>query len=321
MSAIKQYTDSDAALWREALEQAPITPGPAGGPEYVATAEESGNEIVLLGRGKLLAPLLKRRVKHFGLIGADLYEGVQSNSILGEKPTPEELSELLAALPAKCNIRLHVAEEHLEAQGETFANFGFRPLERFNYHVVDFAADYEEWFNRPTVRRILIRKARKQGVTIKLGGAELLPQYFELYLKSYRRWERQGKANWHHPLARFERMFAVPGSGVLIGLANQEDKVIACTMVCVYQRTAAGLYGGIDYDYRSSKASNLLYAELFRRLIKQGVRYYNMGTSNGLRGVISFKESLGGEARESMILERHRFPRLRSLLSRGGKGA
>jgi hypothetical protein len=152
---------------------------------------------------------------------------------------------------------------------------------------------------------------------VRLGGAELLRGFFELYLQSFRRWERQGKANWHHPFERFERMFAVPDSGVVIGLASKDDKVIACTMACVYGHTAAGLYGGIDYDYRGSKASNLLYAELFRKLLAQGVKYYNMGTSGGLPGVISFKESLGGEAKYSMILERHRFPGLRSLLQHG----
>ena len=318
MATLTPYSDELAETWREAVENTTLTPGPAGGPEYITTPDDRLGKVHLLRSDRLLLPLVHRRTRHYGLVSADLYEGMQNCSILGPPEAAAEAETLLSALPPRCNVLLYVPEEAYPDSATLFAKLAFLPRQNFVYHLLEFSDDYAEWFDRHAVKRILIRKARKRGVTVRLGGRELLPEFYELYLKSYQRWEKQGKASWYHPIARFERMFDIPDSGLLIGLADLDNRVIASTMLCAYQRSAAGLYGGIDYDYRGSKASNLLYAEVVRHLIEQGVKLFNMGTSNGLRGVESFKESLGALPKRSIILERHRFPRLRRLLKGPG---
>jgi hypothetical protein len=314
MAKLTPYSNKLAGIWRQALESTILTPGPAGGPEYITTPDDKLGSVYLLRGDRLLLPLVHSRTRHYGVVSADLYEGMQSSSILGAPETAAEVETLLSGLPPRCNVLLQVPEETYPKSAPLFDKLNFLPRQSFVYHLLEISDDYDEWFNRHAVKRILIRKARKHGVTVRLGGRELLPEFYELYLKSFQRWEKQGKASWCHPIARFERMFDVPDSGLLIGLADMDNRVVASTMLCAYRRTAAGLYGGIDYDYRGSKASNLLYAEIIRHLIKQSVKLFNMGTSNGLRGVEAFKESLGARPKRSIILERHRFPRLRRLL-------
>ncbi|MFH2055294.1 MAG: hypothetical protein ABIJ61_05005, partial [bacterium] len=127
MPELVPYTDKLAARWRQALENAVITPGPAGGPEYVTTVGEPGVGWVLLDYAPALVPLTHRRIKHFGMLAADLYEGIQTNSILGDQLSASALRELLAALPPKCNILLQLPEELLVELGSSFEESGFQP--------------------------------------------------------------------------------------------------------------------------------------------------------------------------------------------------
>jgi lipid II:glycine glycyltransferase (peptidoglycan interpeptide bridge formation enzyme) len=300
--------------WRDAVERTAITPGPAGGPEYMATADRALGEAYVLHDGDLFMPFIKARTSAARFFKTDVYEGMQTNSFLGIDSLNDRALAALEELPKRAMVLLHLPVETYQGFSERLSTKGFQPYQEFTYHKVLLSDSFEEWFQRPSVKRILIRKATKNGVTVSLGGAELLDDFYKMYLKSFERWQGQRKALSHHSRERFERMFTIPESGSAICLAHFEGRVIAAGLVCAYNRTAAGLYGGIDYKQRSNKPSNLLYAELLHKFVKRGVREYNMGTSGGFKSVESFKESLGAQKFTSIVLCRHRFPRLQRLL-------
>lgn len=304
--------------WRDAVERTAITPGPAGGPEYIATADRALGKSYVLHDGDLFMPFVKRRTSAVRFLKTDVYEGMQTNSFLGIDSLDDRALALLDEIPRRVMVLLHLPVETYQGYSGKLSAKGFQPYQEFTYHKVLLTDSFEEWFQRPSVRRILIRKATKNGVTISIGGVELLDGFYNMYLKSFQRWQNQNKALFHHGRERFERMFTMPGSGATICLAYLDGKAIASGLACAYNRTAAGLYGGIDYRHRNNKPSNLLYAELLRQFVRRGIAEYNMGTSGSFKSVESFKESLGARKFRSIVLCRHRFPRLQRLFVPSG---
>jgi hypothetical protein len=324
--SLEEFNDSHVSPWRAAVERTPISPGPAGGPEYVATPDKALGKLLILRRGGLFMPLLKARTKAARFLNSDLYEGVQTNSFLGVDQLNDSLLSCLDEIPRRSTILLHLPSTLYKQHCGSFRERGYRFFRDFCYHKVSLTGSFDEWFMRPSVSRGQIRKAIKRGVEITIGGNEMLDDFYEMYLHSFKRWRGQQKAFWYHPGERFARMFDMPDSGTRIALARLQEKVIGAGLICAYSRTSAGLYGGIDYHYRDAKPSNLIYAEVIRRLAESGVEEYNMGTSNDLKNVESFKESLGAVRYKSVIVCRHRFPRLhnstsriRSLFAEGGE--
>lgn len=314
--SIEEFDDGHVSSWRAAVERTPISPGPAGGPEYVATPDKALGNLLILRQGDLFMPLLRGRTKAARFLNSDLYEGVQTNSFLGVEQLDDSLLACLDEIPKRSTILLHLPDALYRKHSEFFRKRGYYLFKDFYYHKVTLTGSFDEWFMRPSISRGQIRKAIKRGVEISIGGREMLDDFYKMYLHSFKRWQGQQKALWHHPTERFARMFDIPDSGIKTVLAHFQDKVIGAGLVCAYSRTSAGLYGGIDYRYRDTKPSNLIYAEVIRRFAESGVGEYNMGTSNDLKNVESFKESLGAVRYKSVILCRHRFPGLHRLASR-----
>jgi lipid II:glycine glycyltransferase (peptidoglycan interpeptide bridge formation enzyme) len=111
-------------------------------------------------------------------------------------------------------------------------------------------------------------------------------------------------------------MFDLPGAQSRIAVARNQQQAVAAVIFCHYRRTAGYLYGGTDFNFQELRPNNLIHAEIVRYLIEQGVNEYNLGMSLGQKELEHFKETLGAKRFFSVSLRRHRFPRLRRLLSK-----
>jgi hypothetical protein len=315
-SQLQPVSDAWLEPWREAIERMVYSPGPASGPEYVLTETEGRSDFWVVRAGSLVLPLRTRATTHFWALKTPVYEGVEINSLLGVEVLNQEVFAALEQLPPQADVVLHVPSEVYSVHERVFAHQAYYPLSTCEYHKIALPATYDEWFMRRKHNRQKVRKAHKDGVTVSLGGQELLSDFYGMYLCSWRRWRDQQKVNWrHHPIERFGRIFAVPGSKTRIATARLDGKVIGAVLVSCYRATAACLYAGIDYEYRNSYPSNLLQSEIIRDLIEQGFAEYSLGTSRGLRDVERFKETLGAVRHESVILCRYGYRRLKNVAS------
>ena len=98
-----------------------------------------------------------------------------------------------------------------------------------------------------------------------------------------------------------------------MAVARYNEKIISAAIFCPYKRTAAYIAGGSDFEYQNKRASNLLHSEIIRYLIDRGITEYNLGMSLDIKSLERFKESLGAEKLRTVMLERHRFPRLKRM--------
>lgn len=309
MELIK-FSDNHIPAWQAAVDRTGISPGAIGGPEYAATMKMSWKKTWMFQRGDLFIPLAKEKTSHGRIITSDVFTGVQINSLLGVEKSDHRLFDSLRQLPKRSVLRLHLPQEHYQSHREKCHMHYFFPGKSYSYHRVELPESHDKWFSRPGVKRQNIRRAQKEGVTVEIGGIEFIEDFYRLFLCSFDRWKNRETARAPHGSERFKRIFELPGSKAKMAVARFKEKIISAAIFCAYKRTAAYLAGGSDFEYQEKRAANLLHSEIIRYLIDNGIGEYNLGMSLDIKSLERFKESLGAERFRTVVLERHRFPRL-----------
>jgi hypothetical protein len=314
--ALVPFADKHIAAWQQAVDMTAVSPSPLAGPELGSTMIRSWGSTHLKFANGLVIPFAHERTTHAKIVASDVYTGVPINGLLGMTEMNETTWTAIEELPRRCVLTLDVPEDTYRTNRERWNALHFSAEERYCYHRIALPATYDEWFARPDVKRQNIRRAQQAGLTVTIGGAELLESFYQLYLQSYSRWKDRRTASLAHGLQRFQRMFDLPGSQARITVARKQQQVVAAVIFCNYRRTAGYLYGGADFNFQELRPNNLIHAEIVRYLIEQGVSEYNLGMSLGQKELEHFKETLGAKIFFSVSLRRHRFPRLQHLLSR-----
>ncbi len=313
---LTKFDNSHVAAWQQAADQTTITPASLGGPEFFATQIRSWERTYVFSSDGILIPVAKDNTTVFGIAKSEVYTGVSVNSLLGIREMDDHAWSVVAELPRNCVMNLDVPGEYFERDRAKWETLNFFPAGREVYHRVDLPTTFDEWFMRPEVERYNVRVGQRKGLTVTIGGRELLEPFYQVHLLSFSRWKDRNTATQPHSLERLQRLVEMPGSRAKIALVIHEDKAIAGAIFCHYQRTGGYLYGGLDYEHRNLKANNLLHAEIIRHLIENGISDYNLGTSLNLADLERFKESLGARRCESFTVCRHRYPKLKRLASR-----
>lgn len=300
--------------WQAAIDRTGISPGPTSGPEYGSSMDVSWHNTVVYEAGDLFMPFSLRSSNQFKVIKTVNYAGTQINSLLGISEVDSSVFDRLAVLPRHCVITLQLPVEIYRAHAKQFGLLNYDYQSSFDYHMIPLRGSYDEWFNRKLIERRFIRKAEREQVEIRFGGGETLPTFYEVYQHSVRRWQKQDPRSAFHRQDRMARLFSYPGSRAEIALAYYQDQPIAGAIFAQYGQTAAYLFGGFNYDFQHLRAVYLVHATIIRRLTHSGVRLYSHGLSLGRKSLEHFKESLGAERNQAVVIVRHRFPRLKRLL-------
>lgn len=137
-------------------------------------------------------------------------------------------------------------------------------------------------------------KARRSGVTVEVyREADAAALYYALYKDSLRRWGE--KVTWVRPLSFFEALLGGEASPAVLHLARYQGRPAAAMIVCAWGDVAHYLAGATDASLMEHCPSNLLMEETARYWFGQGKRVLDLGSSNGLAGVVQFKESFGAK--------------------------
>jgi hypothetical protein len=142
------------------------------------------------------------------------------------------------------------------------------------------------------VARRMAGQAVRKGVSVsRERGA--MATYYGLLEESARRW---GLGSPHLPLQLFETVAELGGDDVEVWIARYRGEAIAGGIM-LYGSTEAFFWSAaLRAEFADLRPSNLLNVEMIKAAADRGIRWYNMGASEGLSGVARFKESLGAES-------------------------
>ena len=312
---IVPFADHHILSWQDAIDRTPESPGPTSGPEYGSSMDVSWKNTFIFEAGDMFLPFSLRNSNQFKVIPTANYAGAQINSLLGVPQLDSSVFDLLSMLPRDCVITLQLPRNNFDAHSVEFGKLGYEVQSNFDYHMIPLRDSYDEWFNRKVIERRFIRKAERENVEVRFGAKELLPTFYEVYQHSVQRWQKQDPRANYHRLDRMQRLFTYPNSRVEIALGFYQDKPIAGVIFAQYQKTSAYLFGGFDYEYQHLRAMFLVHATIIRRLTESHIRLYSHGLSLGRKSLEHFKESLGAERNPAVVIVRHRFPKIKRLIT------
>ena len=136
-----------------------------------------------------------------------------------------------------------------------------------------------------------MKSAQREGLTVRRGGsARDGGAYESLYRHSVARWERPLKV--HRP-ELFALLPRVAGEECQLWLAERDGVSYAGAVIFVHGVNAS-YWHGASARHSVRGAMNLLQWEVLDALAAEGVERYDLLGSGPLRGVVAFKESIGG---------------------------
>ena len=141
------------------------------------------------------------------------------------------------------------------------------------------------------VARRMAGQALRKGVTVS-RESNAMDVYYGLLEESAKRW---GLSAPHLPRSIFDAVLEFGGDDVEVWIARYEGEAIAGGVMLYGSEEAFFWSAAMRAEHSSLRPSNLLNAEMIKASVERGMKWYNLGASEGLGGVERFKESLGAE--------------------------
>lgn len=171
-------------------------------------------------------------------------------------------------------------------------------------YILDLCRNFDDIFSSWTKgHRSAVAKARKTGMTIRMGDSENdWKQYYEIYLSSFQRWGDQAtsKYGWEF----FKIFFELETPYVKLWLAEYRSEPIAGAVILYAKKHAVYGYSAALEKYFEMRPVNLLMYEIIKDAVKGGYSWFDFNASGGHQGVINFKKSFGSRAMSCSIVDR-----------------
>jgi len=173
---------------------------------------------------------------------------------------------------------------------------GIQPRYVFRLGVLGKTPDEAMALFQPKTR-YNIRLAERKGVTVKLCGSEMLPDFSRIMLETG---VRDGFVT--RPQSYFEKMLASLGEHARLYMAFHESKPIAGTLAIWYGDKVWYLYGASSNEYRNLMPNYLLQWNMIQWALEKGCRIYDfrgvsgdLSEDNPLYGLYRFKKGFNGD--------------------------
>jgi lipid II:glycine glycyltransferase (peptidoglycan interpeptide bridge formation enzyme) len=137
-------------------------------------------------------------------------------------------------------------------------------------------------------------QATRRGVTCSRDSSpDAVERYYDLLERAAR---QRGAARPHIPKALLDALARWGGADVEIWFAKHNEELIAGGVVAYGSDELFFWSAAMRREFGTLRPSNALNMALLHAAADRGVRWYNLGASEGLTGVARFKRDLGARA-------------------------
>jgi CelD/BcsL family acetyltransferase involved in cellulose biosynthesis len=198
---------------------------------------------------------------------------------------------------AACFAAVHARYPNMQVVGNPFApgpHLAWEAaLQGENTHILQLKPlpELRKGFSRGAKARG--NKARKLGLELEVRYDQAaVDTFYPLYEDSVRRWGN--KLTWPRPRAFFESLLAHGAPDVHLLFARTADgEAVSALLMAGHGPVSYYLNGATRADHLEACPSNFLIEEALARAAAEGRELFDFGASNGLAGVVQFKESFG----------------------------
>ena len=196
--------------------------------------------------------------------------------------------------------------------------FGGEPPERIprgaeilmeECRLVPLEHGFEEvWKGWSSKRRQLVRRAEEAGIVARLLNSEReVTRFHRIYAEESREW---GGVH-PYPERLFLELFRRQAQGALFWGAFLDGELLGGHIDFYFGHMAQAWQAGMTKRAHEFETGAILLRSAIEEACRRGCRVFNLGSSGGNRGILFFKESLGGcEYRYPVIVARKRWWRV-----------
>lgn len=216
--------------------------------------------------------------------------GVYGGLISNKRLIPEQVDEIYNHVVKKCSNLRVIGNPYIEHNMPAF----FHKDDMFT-HVLDLENGFETiWKNYSKGHRYNIRKAKKDGVYIKLGESlEDYKAYYNIYQDSLKRWG--DKATSRYKFNLFENIYNSKSKNIKLFLALVDKKIISGALLFYCGNHIVWWHGATLSDFFKHYPANFLQNEIIKESCESGHKYYDLNPSGGHEGVMKFKDGFGAK--------------------------
>jgi CelD/BcsL family acetyltransferase involved in cellulose biosynthesis len=160
--------------------------------------------------------------------------------------------------------------------------------------VIDCSGGFDAVMKRMRgVTRRMGEQALRRGVACARASVRELPLYYAMLEAASAHWP-SGRPTISYAL--LARVLQYGGDDAQLWFARAEGRAVAGGVVLFGAQELFFWSAAMDRDAGKYRPSNALNVALIREACERGVRWYNLGASEGLRGVERFKADLGAQS-------------------------
>jgi Acetyltransferase (GNAT) domain len=319
LAAVRQIVSpASTEAWNEVLAADPGAT-PQQTPEYAAAvrnasgAQDASRLYVLEDGRRLLLPLVRRTPLPRLRFDSGFPAGYGHGGLLAEGGLrPADVATVVEDLRRGHGLSTAIDGHHHTADRWSINGLDALPgvvaMQR-RVDVVDLAAGFDELWRRcsASVRRNFA-KAERAGVQMECDtSGRLVPVFYEIYLAWVearlpnspvpapvaRRLARQ-----REPLKKIENVAALLGDKCRIWVAWHQNQPVASSITLVHGQHAVGWRNYSIKDLAAPvRANTFMHISQFKDALASGCRYFDMGQSSDVPGLLEYKRSLGGVPR------------------------
>jgi len=166
-----------------------------------------------------------------------------------------------------------------------------------------FEETCKQWTKEQTSLIRAVRKAQKEGVTVKLADTRSDWQtYYRIYEDSLRRWGK--RLDEGYDLRLFETLFTRRSPYIKLWLAMNNGVTLAGALCFYANRHAVYWHGAALEKYLNLRPVNLLMFEIIKDACDNRYSWFDFNPSGGYKGVVAFKNSFGPALLPCPVIER-----------------
>jgi len=282
---VRQITDSDTVAWERYVSQCPdatfyhrmewkrIIERSFGHRTYYLMATENGNPVGIL-------PTVHIRSLVFGSIFCSM-PFLNFGGVCADDPEVEEALLREAERILKSEKGDYLELRHLKQTTSSI------PCKQHKVSMtIELNPDPETlWSAFTTKHRTAVRRAAKNGLELKFGKGEHLPEFYELMCRG---WKELGTPV--YAVSFLQNIVNALGNDIEICLVSHEGKVVAGAFNGLHKDTVEGMWLSSLNEYAKLQAGYVLYWEMIRRACEKGYRQFHLGRSSMESGGEFFKK-------------------------------
>ena len=241
-------------------------------------AMEGGEVVGLLPLAIMKSRLFGRSVVSLPFLN---YGGLLANSVQAE--------ELLVSAASK--LAIEEGAQSVELRHWNAHGLGLTPKQHKVTMLLPLASDVDmQWKHLDAKVRNQIRKAGKSGLTVQVGGKELLSDFYAMFARNMR-----DLGTPVYGRVFFETILDVFPLHTSIFVVKYRETPIAAGLSTIFNETMEVPWAGSLIEHRSLCPNMLLYWEAIQFGIQQGMKTFDFGRSTPGEGTYKFKAQWGAK--------------------------